>query len=59
MTIAIPALLFVWFIAAFLWDGSSYKNLRNNYDRFQYEQSKQKIEKKEHGHGTKKPGALD
>src|SRR6202522_1967235 len=29
MTIAVPALLFVWFIIAFLWDGDSYKNLRN------------------------------
>lgn len=32
MTIAVPALLFIWFIAAFLWDGNSYKNLRNTYD---------------------------
>lgn len=32
MTIVVPLLLFVWFIAAFLIDGNSYKNLRNNYD---------------------------
>jgi cytochrome c oxidase subunit 4 len=32
MTIAVPALLFVWFIIAFLWDGSSYNALRNRYD---------------------------
>lgn len=32
MTIAVPALLFVWFIIAFLWDGNSYKDLRNRYD---------------------------
>ncbi len=32
MTIAIPALIFVWFIIAFLWDGSSYNALRNRYD---------------------------
>src|SRR5215471_8972104 len=38
MTIGIPALLFVWFITAFLWDGNSYKNLRNNYDRHHVEQ---------------------
>jgi cytochrome c oxidase subunit IV len=44
MTIAVPALLFIWFIAAFLWDGNSYKNLRNNYDRQHLEQSKQKAE---------------
>ena len=32
MTIVVPLMLFVWFIAAFLWDGNSYKNLRNDYD---------------------------
>ena len=31
MTIVVPLLLFVWFIGAFIWDGSSYKNLRNKY----------------------------
>ena len=29
MSIGIPASLFVWFIVAFIWDGDSYKNLRN------------------------------
>ena len=29
MTVAVPMLLFVWFLIAFLWDGDSYKNLRN------------------------------
>lgn len=29
MTIIVPLMLFIWFIAAFLWDGSSWKNLRN------------------------------
>ena len=29
MTIVVPLLLFVWFIAAFLWDGNAWKNLRN------------------------------
>lgn len=29
MTIIVPLLLFVWFIAAFLLDGSSWRNLRN------------------------------
>ena len=32
MTIAVPALLFIWFIGAFLWDGNSYKNLRHTLD---------------------------
>ncbi|NII24628.1 cytochrome C oxidase subunit IV family protein [Pseudoflavitalea sp. X16] len=51
MTIAIPALLFIWFIAAFLWDGNSYKNLRNDYDRHHKEQSTVPVEKKAAGHG--------
>ncbi len=33
MTIVVPLLLFVWFIAAFIADGNSYKNLRNRYDK--------------------------
>lgn len=32
MTIVFPLLIFVWFIIAFLWDGDSYKQLRNNYN---------------------------
>src|SRR5215203_4473924 len=32
MTIVVPLLLFVWFIAAFLWDGNSYRTMRNRYD---------------------------
>ena len=61
MTIAIPALLFLWFIGAFLWDGNSYKNLRNDYDRNHLEQSKQKVETKEGhgGHEAKKPGSIE
>jgi cytochrome c oxidase subunit IV len=60
MTIVVPAMLFLWFLGAFLWDGNSYKNLRNNYDRNHLEQSHQKVEKKENSeHGAQKPGALD
>lgn len=33
MTIVVPLLLFIWFIAAFIIDGNSYKNLRNKYDK--------------------------
>jgi cytochrome c oxidase subunit IV len=43
MSIIVPLLLFIWFIAAFLWDGNSYKNLRNTYDKHFEEKS---IEKK-------------
>src|SRR5687767_6126723 len=38
MTRAVPLLLFVWFIAAFLWDGNEYKNLRNRYDKTKQEE---------------------
>lgn len=40
MTIAIPALLFVWFIGAFLWDGDSFKNLRHTLDPVKRESPK-------------------
>ncbi|HLY71559.1 MAG TPA: cytochrome C oxidase subunit IV family protein [Puia sp.] len=53
LSLAMPALLFVWFIIAFLWDGNSYKNLRNDYDRHHFEQSKTKVPE------AKKPGAAD
>ena len=32
MTIVVPLCLFVWFIIAFLWDGNSWKTLRNKYN---------------------------
>src|SRR6266568_5076523 len=41
MTVSIPALLFLWFITAFLWDGNSYKNLRNTYDAHHRDQAKE------------------
>jgi cytochrome c oxidase subunit IV len=34
MTIVVPLLLFVWFIFAFIYEGNSYKNLRNKYDPY-------------------------
>ena len=39
MTIVVPLGLFFWFIIAFLYDGNSYKTLRNRYDRFHYEET--------------------
>ena len=53
MTIIVPLLLFVWFIGAFLWDGNSFRNLRNDYDPYFKEQATIKVEKKEEGHGEK------
>ena len=29
IVIGIPALIFIWFIFAFIYDGNSFKNLRN------------------------------
>lgn len=60
MTIAVPALIFVWFIIAFLWDGASYKELRNRYDRYHYEQSKEKAPATEgEAPATEKPGSKE
>src|SRR5829696_1961903 len=33
MTIVVPLMLFVWFIGAFLWDGNSFRTMRNRYDK--------------------------
>lgn len=55
MTIVVPLSLFIWFIIAFLWDGSSWKNLRNEYrpkDAIKYEQ------KAEPAHGGAHEGGL-
>lgn len=67
MTIVVPLLLFIWFIAAFLADGNSYKNLKNTYDPYHLEQSQKKVEKAEHGGSqgagehkdAKKEGAME
>lgn len=56
MTIAIPACLFIWFLIAFLWDGSSYHDLRMHYDKYYNEQSKTKVQKTENKEEGKKPG---
>lgn len=59
MTIIVPLFLFVWFIIAFLWDGNSYRNLRNNYDSYHQEQSKVKAPVREEGTKAKKPGEIE
>jgi len=60
MTVAIPATLFIWFIISFLWDGGSYRDLRNRYDRHHFEQQQVKAPPAEGGEGhepaAKKPG---
>jgi cytochrome c oxidase subunit 4 len=55
MTIVVPLALFIWFIIAFLYDGNSFRHLRNTYDPHFKEQSTIKVEKKaetKHGEGT-------
>jgi cytochrome c oxidase subunit IV len=53
MTIVVPLMLFIWFIAAFLSDGNSFRNLRNTYDRHFKEQSTIKVQEKHEGGSEK------
>lgn len=39
MTIIVPLSLLIWAIVAFLYDGSSFRNNRNTYDKYKREQS--------------------
>jgi cytochrome c oxidase subunit IV len=54
MTIVVPLMLFVWFIAAFLWDGDSWRTLRNTEGR-----SKPATEQKAPVPDAKKPGGVE
>jgi cytochrome c oxidase subunit IV len=47
MTIIFPLTLFIWFIIAFLWEGGSYKSLRDTYN------PQQKVESKAAEHSAK------
>lgn len=58
MTIMVPLFLFLWFIAAFLWDGSSFRDLRNTYDPYKKEQNKSKVEKDNPG-DAKRHGKME
>ncbi len=49
MTIAIPSLLFIWFIAAFLWDGDSFKRLNHTMDPYKKESKKAEKPANQHG----------
>lgn len=46
MTIVVPLMLFIWFIAAFLWDGNHYRSMRNRYDEYKKEQTLPKEDRK-------------
>ncbi len=54
MTIVVPLALFIWFITAFLYEGNSYKNLKNTYDPYKKEQSQVKVVNKEEVKESKK-----
>ena len=48
MTIVVPLMLFVWFIGAFLWDGNSYRTMRNRFDpSLEYKTTQPPTEKKD------------
>ena len=49
MTVAVPMLLFVWFIIAFLTDGNSFKDNKNKWDRNHQERSKEPMPEHEEG----------
>lgn len=53
MTIVVPLALFIWFIIAFLWDGNSWKNLRNEYRPLDPVKFEQKAEPATHEGGLK------
>ena len=57
MTIVVPLALFVWFIIAFLSDGNSFKELRNNYDPHFKEQATIQVKQAEHGAKHEAAGA--
>jgi cytochrome c oxidase subunit IV len=54
MTIIFPLTLFIWFIIAFLWEGSSYKNLRDTYNKKPKVESKAAADAQKH---SAAPGA--
>ena len=39
MTVVVPLMLFIWFISAFLWDGNSFRTMRNRYDKYKMEKT--------------------
>jgi cytochrome c oxidase subunit IV len=49
MTIIVPLCLFIWFIVAFLWDGNSWKTLRNRYNGTPATEQQAAPAVKEHG----------
>jgi len=58
MTIVVPLMLFIWFIIAFIADGNSYKNLRNNYDKH-FKETTMPAEHHKTEEPVKKPGGKE
>ncbi len=61
MSLVFPAMLFIWFLIAFLWDGNSFKVLRNRYDANHLEQSHTPAAKHAEGGepAARKPGSAE
>lgn len=63
MTIIVPLALLIWGIIAFLYDGNSFKNNRNTYDKYKREASQMKstdAKADEKGkHDAKRTGAME
>jgi cytochrome c oxidase subunit IV len=59
LTIVIPLMLFIWFIAAFILDGQSYKNLRNRYDLHFKESTLKPSEHGKQHEPVKEPGGKE
>jgi cytochrome c oxidase subunit IV len=57
MTIAVPLMLFIWFILAFILDGNSYLNLRNTYDKHFKERTS--VPEKKHDKPAPAPGGKE
>jgi cytochrome c oxidase subunit IV len=52
--IVFPLVLFVWFIIAFLWEGNSYKNLRDTYNPKEKVMMKKPLDGKEESPHTER-----
>ncbi len=61
LTVAVPMGLFIWFIIAFLYDGNSFKNLKNEYNPAYKERTttQKALPVKEEKQEEKKKGVTD
>jgi|SRR5687767_2369319 len=59
MTIVVPLLLFIWFIFAFIYEGDSYKKLRNKFDKHFLETTSEHPPAKDSSTHEIKPGGKE